>query len=518
MHNGAMHVVNRFLSSCELPIAAALVTVGSKCWLIASAGSPTPFNDQWGAEAAILYPRYFDGTLQISDLIAPHNEHRILMSRLWSLLLLQLNGYWDPILQMLANTLIYGGFVGLFVGAFRSVLTRTSWIAFVFFSALIFSLPFTWGNTLEGFNSQWYFMLLFSMATMFVVTHASALSARWWLAILMLFASYFSMAGGAATAIAVCAICAVQMACGRRAGRLELFGLGFLAAITAGMVLYVPVLAGHAALKAHSVGQLIQALAEIMSWPAAIGITFVGTRIIGVMLIYAPASLASIHVIRVCPPLSDRRWIFVVLTAWIVLQAAALAYGRAAAPVVARNLDVIIVGLPLNAACLLYLLETSGTWHLRRRLAIGAVAVWFVPILVGSSLAVFKQAARDIREKREFGRVETENLRAYLDSGDIRILENRPFMQIPYPDAQRLAELVSLPVIRRLLPPELVGEASAARAQERGLARLTGHPITLLKNFTLRWGFLLLPAGLLFLVTGAILQRGALTSSAAIEE
>jgi hypothetical protein len=166
----------------------------------------------------------------------------------------------------------------------------------------------------------------------------------------------------------------------------------------------------------------------------------------------------------------------------------------------------------------LYLLETSGTWHLRRKLTIGALAVWLIPILIGSSLAVFKQARRDIREKREFGRVETENLRAYLNSGDIRILENRPFMQIPYPDAQRLAELVSLPVIRRLLPPELAGEASAARAQERGLARLTGHPITLLKNFTLRWGFLLLPAGLLLLGTGTILQRRALTSSAAIEE
>jgi hypothetical protein len=135
------------------PVACALVVIGAKWWMIAHYGSPTPFWDQWDAEGAILYPKYLSGTLQISDLIAPHNEHRILVTRLWSLLLLELGGYWDPILQMVANTLIFGAVVALFIAAFRPILDRRSWLVFALFSMVIFSLPFGWENTLAGFRA-----------------------------------------------------------------------------------------------------------------------------------------------------------------------------------------------------------------------------------------------------------------------------------------------------------------------------------------------------------------------------
>src|ERR1039458_3823782 len=141
---------NPLLSWMIFPLACALVVIGAKIWTIAQYGSPTPFWDQWDFEGAILYPKYFDGTLKLSDLIAPHNEHRIFMTRLWSLLLLELGGYWDPILQMVANTLLLGGFVALFVAAFRPILDRASWIAFALLFTVIFSLPFGWENTLAG--------------------------------------------------------------------------------------------------------------------------------------------------------------------------------------------------------------------------------------------------------------------------------------------------------------------------------------------------------------------------------
>jgi hypothetical protein len=61
-------------------------------------------------------------------------------------------------------------------------------------------------------------------------------------------------------------------------------------------------------------------------------------------------------------------------------------------------------------------------------------------------------------------------------------------------------------MIRAILPPTLVGEASAARAQQRGLARWTGRPIEILKNSTLRWGVLLIPAGLVLFLVGLTAQ------------
>lgn len=124
VHN---HIMRQILPKLHIPVsswmifpvACALVVIGAKIWMIAQYGSPTPFWDQWDAEGAILYPKYFDGTLSFSDLIAPHSEHRILITRLWLLLLLELGGYWNPTLQMLANTAILGAFVALLITAFR---------------------------------------------------------------------------------------------------------------------------------------------------------------------------------------------------------------------------------------------------------------------------------------------------------------------------------------------------------------------------------------------------------------
>jgi len=61
------------------------------------------------------------------------------------------------------------------------------------------------------------------------------------------------------------------------------------------------------------------------------------------------------------------------------------------------------------------------------------------------------------------------DLSAVRRDGDIGAIKNKPPMHIPYPNSQRLAEMVSQP--GAILPPMLVGEESAARAPQRGLAR-----------------------------------------------
>ena len=236
----SLKVENLGLAWMIYPFACALVVIGAKCWMISRYGSPTPFSDQWDAEGAFLYPKYFDGTLSFFDLISPHNEHRILVTRLWSLLLLELEGYWDPILQMVANTLILGAAVALFIAAFRPILDHRSWLVFALFSMVIFSLPFGWANTLAGFSSSWYFMLLFSIAGLVVIIDAAAFTPRWWLAALLLILSYFSIAGGALTVAAAFAIGMVQFVVGRRSGPRELLALAILATVTVAMVIKHP--------------------------------------------------------------------------------------------------------------------------------------------------------------------------------------------------------------------------------------------------------------------------------------
>lgn len=197
------------------PFAAALMVIGAKAWMVGRYGSPTPFWDQWDAEGAILYPKYFGGTLRLGDLIAAHNEHRIAVTRLWSLLLVELGGSWDPILQMLANALLLGGFVFVFVSAFRPILDGVCWLGFALLAAVIFSLPFGWENTLEGFQSAWYFVLLFGIAGLIAIMPAAAFSLRWWLAIVTMVIGFFCLASGTFAVAAAFAAGLAQFAVGR---------------------------------------------------------------------------------------------------------------------------------------------------------------------------------------------------------------------------------------------------------------------------------------------------------------
>ena len=211
--------------------------------------------------------------------------------------------------------------------------------------------------------------------------------------------------------------------------------------------------------------------------------------------------LTSLYVIRLRPALADRRWLLVALFGWVVLQPAAVAYGRAGGPTTSRYLDVFSVGLLVNYACLLYVLDAfQSAWQ--RRFAYGAIVFWLAIVFTGMTIKVVKDLAPQMRKWQTAGQVQTKNLRAYLESGNIGAFENITPSDIPYPDAKHLAEIASMPAVRAILPPALVGEASALRAQQRGLARFTGRPIEALKTFALRWGVLLIPTGLALFVLG----------------
>jgi len=132
--------------------------------------------------------------------------------------------------------------------------------------------------------------------------------------------------------------------------------------------------------------------------------------------------------------------------------------------------------------------------------------VWLLPVLVGTALTV-KRSILEMAVKRASGRAGTENLRSYLDTGNIRVLQNKASLEIPYPDPQRLAMIAATPIIRALLPPALVGQTSASRAQERGVARFTGRAVEAVKEYALRWAALLMAAGVSLFALGLTAQR-----------
>ena len=490
-----------------VPLAAALIVIGAKFWIIARYGNPTPAWDQLDDEGGFVFLKYLDGTLSWSDLLAPHNEHRLVFTRLWLLFCLVLEGYWDPIVQMLANALIYGAAGALFIAAFRCVLGASSWTLFAAFAMLVFALPWTWGTTLDGFNGQYYFLELFSIAALIVIAGARAFASRWWLAVILLLCGYLSMAGGATAAIAAFALCAVQLAAGARRGAREWIALLAVGAVAVLMVADIPRYAGHAIYQARSVWQFLLAMAEILSWPAATGLTFPPTLIVLAITTYLPSWLASLDVVALRPARADGRWLVVAFSGWMLLQIAAVAYARSDVSITARYIDMYAFGLPLNAACLLYLLEAYPQIRSRRRLLAAAVALWLVPVCSGITLTLVKHTRRDLAEAHDVGAMQTQNVRAFLDSGDIRTLQNKGEYEIPFSEPDTVARVFSQPTIRAILPPALVGADSAARAQAHGLARYTGAAVEAVRDVALRWGLLLIPFGLALFVIGVTRER-----------
>jgi len=66
----------------RLALAGCLAAVlGAKILLIARLGIPTPYWDQWDAEAAGLYLPWLEGRLDAAHWFAFHNEHRLVLTR-----------------------------------------------------------------------------------------------------------------------------------------------------------------------------------------------------------------------------------------------------------------------------------------------------------------------------------------------------------------------------------------------------------------------------------------------------
>ena len=137
-------------------------------------GSSIPFWDQWGAEGG-LFKALLEGEYKSANLLSPHNEHRILVTRLFNIAIFNLNSrQWDNVVEAYMSSVI----VSVAYGILMFVLFRESSkkVAYItgFFIILIGGLPFGWENTLVGFQSQIYFLLLFTFCGLWIVASSNS--------------------------------------------------------------------------------------------------------------------------------------------------------------------------------------------------------------------------------------------------------------------------------------------------------------------------------------------------------
>ncbi|QDM28188.1 hypothetical protein FNL56_20180 [Tardiphaga sp. vice304] len=419
-----------------------LIVFGAKILFIRYFGSAVPYWDQWDAEADILYKAYLNSNLSWSALFAPHNEHRILLTRLLSLLLFELDGGWDPILQMMVNAGLHVVAIVLIVLALQRILGPGQLVSLVAFSAVLFLLPIGWENLLAGFQSQFYLLLIFTILALSGLAVAPAFGARWWISVAYAIAAFFSMASGALIGAAALGIVVLQMLLRVRLGRKEYAGAAVLLVMSMVMIAFVPKVAGHDGLKAHSIGELIRALLACLDYPRSGSFAGILTNL--------PLLAYAYYVLKTRPPRTSPHWIVLSIIVWWFGQILSLSYGRAVAPTSSRYLDIVIVALPVNFAIILFAARTVSVD--RQHGLFVATAAWLVLILPGLVLNSASSGFPSVFEKAAQSSEQQASVVEYIRTGSMAVLQNKPFLAIPYPSPDRLASLLSDPTIRMALP------------------------------------------------------------------
>lgn len=423
--------------------AFAAVLFGIKLWLIGSYGNATPYWDQWDAEAAGLYKPFFEGTLGWTHFFAPHNEHRIFTTRLLALVLLGVNGIWNPLLQMVINAGLHITALVFGIVLLTRALGRNHVPVLLVFSTILFSVPYGWENTLAGFQAQFYFVMLFSIVCLWLTVTQPPLSASWWGGVACAILAFLSLASGIFAPAAAAVVGLVLYVSGLRRTSKQLIAVAVLAGLFMLGVGLTPSLAYHASLKAASIPQFMHALTAVLSWPVA-------SNSLSALIRNVPGLALAGCMLWSRPPAHDRRWFLLALVAWTVGQAVSIAYGRAVGNRSSRYLDLFAVAVLVNLACLLALVQD----HIgkRRSWILAGGTLWTGIMLIALGVHVGTRLPAALAMKRDIGLAQELHTKHYLQTGDFDHLQNKTHLHVPYPHPQRLASILDEPTVRAILP------------------------------------------------------------------
>jgi len=207
-------------------------------------------------------------------------------------------------------------------------------------------------------------------------------------------------------------------------------------------------------------------------------------QIVPAALVQGPILVLIAKLARQRTCISDPRWFYVAMAAWVALQLIAVSFSRAGDTLQSRYTDNFLIGTILNFAALLLLIQDRAESQRRKLLSIGA-ALWISVVVLGAG----QKAAGPVIDGLSFrfgnGQRQTENVRRFVTTGDYAALDKKPeSLDIPFPSAATLRELLTNPALRAILPPELTGE----------------KPRRPLRDAVLSQGPLLIPIGLALLL------------------
>jgi hypothetical protein len=473
--------------------ALFLVVLGAKLWLVQLYGSPLPLWDQW-YEAELFFRPWVEGHLTWQVFFAPDNGHRIFFTRLLDLIVIRLNGRWEPLLQMTVNAFMHTTYVcGLAFCLWDFLGRKNGWFV-CFLLAPFFALPYAGENAIWAITLE-YFLDLFTLVTLVVLGFARPGGRWWWLGLAAAFTGLFTMTSGLLAPMTVGGLMILRAIKHRRIERGNLITLIFcLSVIGLGMALGVTA-EGDRPLRAHTLAEFTSALVRNLTWlffDAPGMACFIFLPLVLLMALYFRQNFQE----------SRAAELLLGLGLWSVLQSAALAYGRGnygGAFPVSRYLDIlnVFVIASLFASVLLAQFWLRGAFSIKFKLILPLV--FFALIFFG--LCRISQIVVDnlLIPTRMMNLVAEERVETFMASDNERDLLEPPTIR-PSPE-------VALGVLRNTKLQAILPAVCLPPAGAPVTGRFTAVSQWLLRNST---GMLYCGLGLFIGLIGYALIRSPL--------
>lgn len=435
-------------------VGVALLAWGLKLGLADSGPgglSPLPFWDAWDGEISGVAEPLASGTLDPAAWFRPHNEHRIVPTRLVAGLVTFVDGAWDNRVTVAVSLLWLGLALAVLVAVPAGCGDRTAAAACAVVVLAFAAGAADWENTVSGFQGQFHAALLFSVLAFAVVARARPGFATGACVAATVLAAMLSMGAGLPAALAALVGAGIAWR-SERGGMYGPSGQRHLTLLT----ILVPVLVagtflrtrvpGHDALRADGLGGIAEALLHYGTWPFP-------AHPVALVLLWLPSAALLGHALWRGEPRASHRFLLM-LAAYGFGLCLALAESRAATlpHISSRYTTSLALGLVANAgcaACILRLLLPHAAhrpWRAGAALAFAAVCAAAVlhrsawhghPAAEGYGAASARRTALLLRHAAE---------------PDAGVLRTAAPEDLAYPDRTRLGELTRDPAVVAVLP------------------------------------------------------------------
>ncbi len=428
-----------------IALAVGLIALAARLLYIQYFAVSMPFWDQWDAEGDHLLKPLLSGSLGWADLLHAHNEHRILPTKLVTLASYLATGQWNNIYEARISAAVYAMIPAILVWHGMRIgasLRSRFWLIAVAICAAV--LPYSWENFLVGFQSQFYFLILFGLlAVSLAAAMHDNLIAIGGVAVLCVI-SVLTMASGLLTPVA--AAVTYALAAWLLPGRRWPSVLAICLLLAIAMLAYksMPVIPEHAVMRAQSALELFGGLTRVLSWPVR------GMHVPS-LLIWLPGML-GLGLTLYARQAGKTDITMAGLLGWGGLQAAAIAYGRGhdLVELSPRYTEILIPGLFANAWFAIRLVQLRHALPALLQRGAYAVAALFMLTLFGGWAERFHVDMGALHARHEATEAQAQSVLYYVASKDDVALQSGQ-LPLPYPNSQRLHQLLQDPHVLQAL-------------------------------------------------------------------